>query len=119
MRVLSNLRELEESLADWKRYQRYSLQDIKKDRDKSNMVLHAMLISVQSAIDIAYPLISLNALRRPGTYREAFDLIFPVLSGADDGSRSAMCLFALHRMAEETDKDYSEIAMQNPLGKVF
>jgi hypothetical protein len=44
MRVLSNLRELEESLADWERYQRYPLQDIKKDRDKRNMVLHAMLV---------------------------------------------------------------------------
>jgi uncharacterized protein YutE (UPF0331/DUF86 family) len=75
MRVLSNLRELEESLSDWERYQRYSLQDIKKDRDKRNMVLHAMLISIQSAIDIASHLISLNGLRRPGTYREAFDLL--------------------------------------------
>ena len=30
MRALSNLRELEESLKDWERYQRYSLEDLKK-----------------------------------------------------------------------------------------
>jgi uncharacterized protein YutE (UPF0331/DUF86 family) len=65
MRVPSNFRELEESREDWERYQRYSLQDIKNDRDKRNMVLHAMLVSIQSAIDIASHLISLNGLRRP------------------------------------------------------
>jgi uncharacterized protein YutE (UPF0331/DUF86 family) len=75
MRVLYNLRELEEALDDWQRYQRYSLQDMKKDRDKRNMVLHAMLVSIQSAIDISSHLISQNDLKRPSTYREAFDLL--------------------------------------------
>jgi hypothetical protein len=46
MRALSNLRELEESLKDWERYQRYSLEDLKKDRDKRNMILHAMPVSI-------------------------------------------------------------------------
>lgn len=75
MRALSNLRELEESLKDWERYQRYSLEDLKKDRDKRNMILHAMLVSIQSAIDIASHLISQNDLKRPATYRETFDLL--------------------------------------------
>ena len=75
MRALSNLRELEESLKDWERYQRYSLEDLKKDRDKRNMILHAMLVSIQSAIDIASHLISQNDLKRPATYRETFDFL--------------------------------------------
>lgn len=66
---------MEEALDDWQRYQRYSLQDLKKDRDKRNMVLHAMLVSIQSAIDISSHLISQNDLKRPSTYREAFDLL--------------------------------------------
>jgi uncharacterized protein YutE (UPF0331/DUF86 family) len=75
MRTLSNLRELEISLKDWERYQRYSLQDLKNDRDKRNMILHAMLVSIQSAIDISSYLISENGLKRPETYRETFDLL--------------------------------------------
>ena len=75
MRVLSSLRELEISLNDWERYQRYSLEDLKKDRDKRNMMLHVMLVSIQSAIDISSYLISQNGLKRPETYRETFDLL--------------------------------------------
>ena len=75
MRVLSSLRELEISLNDWERYQRYSLEDLKKDRDKRNMILHAMLVSIQSAIDISSYLISENGIKRPETYRETFDLL--------------------------------------------
>jgi hypothetical protein len=40
MRTLAYLRELNESLKDWQRYQNISLEDLKKDRDKRNMVLH-------------------------------------------------------------------------------
>jgi uncharacterized protein YutE (UPF0331/DUF86 family) len=75
MRDLSHLTELDESLKDWERYQRYSLEDLKKDRDKRNMVLHAMLISIQAAIDISSHLISRNQLKRPATYRETFELL--------------------------------------------
>jgi len=39
------------------------------------MILHAMLVSIQSAIDIASHLISQNDLKRPATYRETFDLL--------------------------------------------
>jgi uncharacterized protein YutE (UPF0331/DUF86 family) len=75
MRVLSHLRELDESLKDWERYQQCSLEDLRKDRDKRNMILHAMLVSIQSAIDISSHLISQNDLKRPATYRETFDLL--------------------------------------------
>lgn len=75
MRVLSHLTELDESLKDWERYQRYSLEDLRKDRDKRNMTLHAMLVSIQVAIDISTHLISKNQLKRPATYREAFYLL--------------------------------------------
>ncbi len=69
MRVLSHLRELDESLSDWERYQQCSLEDLKADRDKRNMILHAMLVSIQAAIDVSMHLISQNGLGRPATYR--------------------------------------------------
>ncbi len=75
MRVLSHLRELDESLKDWERYQRYSPEDLKTDRDTRNMILHAMLVSIQAAIDISSHLISQNGLGRPATYRETFDIL--------------------------------------------
>ncbi|MDM7938849.1 MAG: DUF86 domain-containing protein [Methanothrix sp.] len=75
MRVLFHLRELDESLKDWERYQRYTLDDLMKDRDKRNMILHALLVSIQAAIDISNHLISQNQLKRPATYRETFDLL--------------------------------------------
>lgn len=68
MIALSHLTELDESLKDWERYQRYSLEDLRKDRDKRNMVLHAMLISIQAAIDISSHLISKNQLKRPALF---------------------------------------------------
>ena len=75
MRVLSHLRELDEAIKDWERYQRFSLEDLKTDRDTRNMVLHAMLVSIQAAIDISSHLISKNQLKRPATYREVFYLL--------------------------------------------
>ena len=75
MRDLYHLRELDESLRDWERYQKYTLDELLRDRDKKNMVLHAMLISIQAAIDISSHLISKNQLKRPTTYRETFELL--------------------------------------------
>ena len=75
MRVLSHLRELDEAIKDWERYQRFSLEDLKTDRDTRNMVLHAMLVSIQAAIDISSHLISKNQLKRPATYSEVFYLL--------------------------------------------
>jgi uncharacterized protein YutE (UPF0331/DUF86 family) len=75
MRTLALLRELDESLKDWQRYQNISLEDLKKERDKRNMVLHAMLVSIQSAIDVATYLIAEEGLGKPVTYRETFEIM--------------------------------------------
>ena len=39
------------------------------------MTSHAMLVSIQSAIDLANQLIAQHRLRHPETYREAFELL--------------------------------------------
>lgn len=75
MRILAHLRELDESQKDWQRYQSISLEDLKKERDKRNMVLHAMLVSIQAAIDVATYLIAEKGLRKPMTYRETFEIL--------------------------------------------
>ena len=75
MRTLAHLRELEESLKDWQKYQNISLEELKKDRDKRNMVLHAMLISIQAAIDVATYLIAEKGLGKPVRYRETFEIM--------------------------------------------
>lgn len=75
MRILSHLRELSESLEDWRRYQDISLEELRIDRDKRNMVLHSLLISTQSAIDIATYIIAEKGLRKPSTYRETFEIL--------------------------------------------
>jgi uncharacterized protein YutE (UPF0331/DUF86 family) len=64
-------------LADWRRYQStVALADLKRDRDKRNMVLHAMLVAIQAAVDIGSHLIAEYRLRRPSTYRETFEVLF-------------------------------------------
>ena len=73
--VLNHLRELSASLDDWERYKDIDLEDLKRDRDKMNMVLHAMLVAIQSSIDISNHLIAENKLRKPLTYREAFEIL--------------------------------------------
>ena len=73
--VMSHLRELEAALGDWERYQHITLEDLNTDRDKRNMALHAMLVSIQSAIDISNHLIAENRLRKPATYRQTFEIL--------------------------------------------
>ncbi len=72
--LLEHLRALDEALRDWERYrQKVSLRDLRSDRDARNMVLHAMLVAIQSAI--AGHLIAEHRLRRPETYRETFEIL--------------------------------------------
>jgi len=40
-----------------------------------NMVLHAMLLAIQSAIDIATEVIVLKGYKRPASYRETFGIL--------------------------------------------
>ena len=75
MRSLSHIRELDEALEDWRRYQSIPLEDLLKKRDLRNMVLHALLVSIQASIDIANHLISEKGLRRPANYRETFNIL--------------------------------------------
>lgn len=75
MRILSYLRELSDALEDWEKYQGFSIEALREDRDKRNMVLHAMLVSIQSAIDIAAYIIAQNGFEKPSTYRETFEIL--------------------------------------------
>jgi len=58
------------------RFQEIEFEELHTDRDKRNMVLHAMLISIQSAIDIANHIIADKGLRKPSTYRESFEILY-------------------------------------------
>lgn len=74
--ILEHLREMEASLQDWERYAAtLSYEEMRKDRDKRNMALHAMLVAIQSAIDAASHLVAQNKLRRPSSYREGFEIL--------------------------------------------
>lgn len=75
--LLDHLREFDEALSDLERYDNEikSFEQFSADRDKQHMVLHAMLVAIQSAIDIANHLIAENKLRRPDSYREAFEIL--------------------------------------------
>ncbi len=75
MRILSYLRELNDALIDWENYQGISVDELREDRDKRNMVLHAMLVSIQAAIDIATYIIAQRELEKPSTYRETFEIL--------------------------------------------
>lgn len=74
--ILDHLRELDESLDDWRRYQSFSCRELHTDRDKRNMVLHALLVSMQSTIDIANHIIAERGLKKPSTYRESFEILY-------------------------------------------
>ena len=75
MRILAYLRELSDALEDWEKYQVFSIEELREDRDKRNMVLHAMLVSIQSAIDIAAYIIAQKGFEKPSTYRETFEIL--------------------------------------------
>lgn len=94
--LLEHLRALDEALRDWERYrQKVSLRDLRSDRDARNMVLHAMLVAIQSAIGIAGHLIAEHRLRglrpigRPsrswstrGSSRESWGRSSPIWRGS-------------------------------------
>ena len=75
-RIANLLKELDEALADWKRYaSSVSLDDLRRNRDVRNMVLHALLVAIQAAIRYANYLIAAHRLQRPETYRESFEIL--------------------------------------------
>lgn len=73
--ILGHLRELDEATGDWERYRSITLAELRSDRDKRNMVLHALLVSIQASIDIANHLVAACSSRRPETYRESFSIL--------------------------------------------
>jgi uncharacterized protein YutE (UPF0331/DUF86 family) len=75
LRLVSCIRELSDTLDDWERYQGIPLEQFRSDRDSRNMVLHAMLVSIQSSIDIATEIIAMKGLRRPASYRDTFGIL--------------------------------------------
>lgn len=95
MRLVSCLRELSDSLDDWSRYISVSCDQFRSDRDTRNMVLHAMLVSIQSSIDIATEIIAMKRLRRPVSYRDTFGVLADagLLSGEIAGRLSDLASF--------------------------
>lgn len=75
--ILDHLRELHDALSDLRRYKKAAADaaGLAADRDMQHMVLYAMLVSIQSSIDIANHLISEKRLKRPETYRETFEIL--------------------------------------------
>lgn len=75
-RALAYLAELRAALADWERYQCVVDRGrLEQDRDARNMVLHAMLIAIQAAIDIGEQIIAERRFDRPSSYRETFEIL--------------------------------------------
>ena len=75
MTRIARLHTLSEALDDWRRYQSIPLTQFGNDRDTRNMVLHGMLLAIQSAIDIATDTIAEKGLKRPASYRETFEVL--------------------------------------------
>ncbi len=75
-RILAYLNELVDALDDWERYRSDTTRgQLGSNRDTRNMVLHAMLIAVQAAIDIGQHILVANRWERPGSYRDTFELL--------------------------------------------
>ena len=74
--LIAHLEEMAEALADWERYRaNVPLERLRSDRDARNMVFHAMLVTVQAAIDLANLVIAEERLGTPSTYREVFEIL--------------------------------------------
>ncbi|MFH0966939.1 MAG: HepT-like ribonuclease domain-containing protein, partial [Methanobacteriota archaeon] len=76
MNAIDQVRELSLALGDWERYETISKNAFLKDRDKQNMVLHAIFLAIQSSLDAAAWLLSYHKIpKKPGTYRETFEIL--------------------------------------------
>jgi uncharacterized protein YutE (UPF0331/DUF86 family) len=73
---LRDVLRLEDTLKDWQRYREtVSLRELLDSRDMRNMVLYAMLISIQASIRCAHHLIVRDYLPKPGSYEETFTIL--------------------------------------------
>jgi len=75
MRILAQLQTLDEALRAWKRYQEIPMEKFSQEKDLQYMVCHAMLLSIQSSIDIATSIAVKKTPKRPESYRETFSLL--------------------------------------------
>jgi len=67
------LNVLLDALADLRRYgSQIDAGELRTQRDTQNMVLHALYLATQSAIDLAFHVIASEGLTRPTTYQQAF-----------------------------------------------
>ncbi|MDI6825987.1 MAG: DUF86 domain-containing protein [Candidatus Aenigmarchaeota archaeon] len=74
--TVEHLKEFKRYLDVWKRYKKeVKLKDFTENIDKQNMVLHAMFVAIQSAIDLANDMIVSRNLEEPETYRETFEIL--------------------------------------------
>lgn len=72
MRIVSQLQTLDDALEAWQRYRQIPEEKFHDDKDTQYMVSHAMLLAIQSSIDIATGIAVMKTPRRPDTYRETF-----------------------------------------------
>jgi len=72
MRIVSQLQTLDEALDAWQRNRQIPAEKFHEDKDTQYMVSHAMLLAIQSSIDIATGIAVIKTPRRPDTYRETF-----------------------------------------------
>ena len=67
------LQSLLDALSDLERYRQSVTREVlRADRDTQNMVLHALYVAIQSAIDLAFHAVADAGLPRPATYQDAF-----------------------------------------------
>ncbi len=67
------IKALKESLENWRRYEReVSRKDFLENPDKRNMVMHNMLIALQSSIDIGNEIIVRKKLGEPFELQGSF-----------------------------------------------
>lgn len=74
--VLNHLRDLAENLDDWRAYLRETpLRAFLRDRGSRHKILHAAIVALQAAIDIANHWVSEIATERPESYRAIADIL--------------------------------------------
>lgn len=89
--------ELDEVMDDWKRYREtVSLRELLENRDTRNMVLYAVLVAIQTAIQMAHHLVVKDYLPKPGTYEETF-LILRKAGALDADLADKMARLASYR----------------------
>jgi uncharacterized protein YutE (UPF0331/DUF86 family) len=73
---IRDVAQLDEAMKDWQRYREtVSLRELLDNRDTRNMVLYAILITIQAAIRSAHHLIVRDYLPKPGSYEETFAIL--------------------------------------------